>query len=82
MRVTEGEDSKGNLLTAEEENREGSETWEAVGTQNTDREKVRWGGVRRGDRGNEGLFRSRMQGSWVFLGRGRGNGGSTTEVEG
>lgn len=43
MRVTEGEDSKGNLLTAEEENREGSETWEAVGTQNTDREKSEMG---------------------------------------
>lgn len=46
MRGTEGEDAKENLLTAEEENREGSETWEAVVIQNTDRAKVRWGGIR------------------------------------
>ena len=46
MRGTEGEDSKGNLLTAEEGNRAGSETREAIGTQNTDRAKVRCGGVR------------------------------------
>lgn len=46
MRGTEGEDAKENLLTAEEGNREGSETWEAIVIQNTDRAKVRWGGIR------------------------------------